>query len=409
MSTDVADAPSAQGIPDHVPAELVRDFDIFNFIEPTDDLYEAWHRIVNEDPPVFFTPHYGGFWVINRADLQDEAWPDFELFCSTEGIGIPPSPDNIPAFLPIEADPPYQKDLRRPLNMALSPKGVTALADRARALCRKLVEDVAPKGRCEFVGEFSLIMPMELFLHLVNLPSEDREPLLAIVAVALKEGDMEKRFAAQAEMNAYLDKWVRERVENPGDDLMSAVVNMEIDGRPLTHQERVGYMTTAMLGGLDTVGGLMAMSAWHLATHPEHRRTLIDHPEMIPDAVEEILRRHSIATIGRTATRDVTFGGAPIRKGDRIMLATMVHGMDDRRWGNALEVKLDRKPRDHRAFGVGTHRCPGANLARAELKIFIEEWLRVIPEFSIDPDREVLVTTGSVAGLTSLPLVWPTN
>ena len=399
----------AETIPEHVPQELVRDFDIFNFIEPKQDLHQAWHRIVADDPPVFFTPHYGGYWVINRADLLDQAFPDWELFTSAEGIGIPPSPPEIPAFLPIESDDPYHKQLRRPLNMALSPKGVSELSERARDLCVGLVEGVLPRGRCEFVSEFSLIMPMELFLRMVDLPSEDREYLLGIVHIALKEGDLEKRFAAQRQMNTYLDKWVNERVEKPGDDFLSTVVTLEIDGRPLTHAERIGYMTTVMLGGLDTVGGMMAMSAKYLAEHPAHRKELIANPEGIPDAVEEILRRHAISTVGRRTTRDVVFGEAPMRKGDRVMLATMVHGVDDRRWGNALEVKLDRRPRDHMSFGLGTHRCPGANLARAELRIFLEEWLKRIPEFQIDPEGEVLWDTGSVAGLRALPLVWPVS
>ena len=153
----------------------------------------------------------------------------------------------------------------------------------------------------------------------------------------------------------------------------------------------------------------MAMSAKYLAEHPAHRKQLIAKPEGIPDAVEEILRRHAISTVGRQATRDVVFGEAPMKQGDRVMLPTMVHGVDDRRWGDALEVKLDRRPRDHMSFGLGTHRCPGANLARAELRIFLEEWLKRIPEFQIDPEGEVLWDTGSVAGLSALPLVWPVS
>ena len=96
-----------------------------------------------------------------------------------------------------------------------------------------------------------------------------------------------------------------------------------------------------------------------------------------------------------------------MRKGDNVMLPTMIHGVDDRKWEDAMTVRLDRDTREHMAFGRGPHRCPGANLARAEIRIFMEEWLKRIPEFSIDPEDEVLFETGSVSGLKRLPLVWP--
>lgn len=395
-------------VPDHVPPELVRDVDIFNLIEPTQDYYEAWHKIVMQEPPVFFTPRYGGFWVVNRADLLDRVWPDAELFYSGDGIGIPPNPE-IPPNLPIEADDPYHKELRRPLNMALSPKAVGALSTRARELAIKLVADIAPKGRCEFIDEFSLKMPMELFLQIVNLPSSDREKLLTIAHDTLKHPELARRRQAAGEMVGYLESWVNKRVAEPGDDFMSAVVTMEVDGRPLTHAERIGYMSTVMLGGLDTVGGTMGLTAKYLATHPDARRELAANPAMIPGAIEEILRRHSIPTVSRCVRRDAELGGVQLRKGDRIMLPTIVHGVDDRRWGDAMAVHLDRKADSHMAFGRGTHRCPGANLARAEIRIFIEEWLKRIPDFSIDPEGEVLFESGSVAGLKQLPLVWPTT
>lgn len=396
-------------LPSHVPAELVRNFDIYSLIQPEEDVHQAWHKVSTDEPPVFFTSHYGGFWVINRAELLDKAWPDWELFSSAGGVGIPPVPPEIPPFLPIDADDPYHKALRRPLNLALSPKGVQALSIAARELAVELVEQLAPLGRCDFVKDFAFKMPMELFLRIVNLPSSDREYLLEHAHAGLRHPDVAARHAAMNAINAYLQSWVTKRVAEPGDDLMSAIVNLEIDGRPLTHAERVGYMATAMMGGLDTVGGMMSFSIRHLATNPEHRKHLIDHPEAIPDAIEEILRRYSIPTVGRQVTRDVEFGGVQMKAGDRVMLPTMLHGLDDRRWGDAQEVRLDRRPQDHMAFGNGTHRCPGANLARVEIRIFLEEWLKRIPEFSIDPDRTIVFGSGAVAGIEALPLVWPTN
>jgi len=407
MNAGLADA--AAEAPSHVPPPLVRDFDLFHFSAPTADLYDECSRISREEPAVFFTPHHGGYWVVNRADLLEQAYADWELFSSEKsvgGAGVPPSPAEIPAFLPVEIDGAMHSELRRPLNLALSPRRVQELSVTARALAVRLIEGLAPRGRCEFVNDFSLKMPMELFLRLVDLPLEDLDYLLKVNQDFLRHPDISRRHAAQGELTAYLDGWVRKRVAEPGHDLMSNIVHLQVEGRPLTHEERVGYMGTVLAGGLDTVGGAMAMSARHLATHPEHRRHLIDNPGAIPNAVDELLRRHSSPTFGRYVVRDVEFGGVSMKRGDRIMLPLMLHGMDERRWDKAREVQLGRSTRGHMAFAAGPHRCPGANLARVELAIFLEEWLKRIPDFAIDPEGQVLFEMGSVVGLKTLPLVW---
>jgi len=396
-------------IPAHIPPELVRDFDIFEFVRPDEDIHRAWHQQVASAPPIFFTAHWGGFWVINNASLLERAFSDPALFSSADGVEIPPMPPGIPPMLPIDSDDPFHMELRRPLNVALAPKSVNDLSIRARELAIELIEHLLPQGRCDFVKDFSLKMPMELFLRIVDLPSSDREYLLGLAHTALKDSKKENRWAAMTELNGYLEKKLQARRENPGIDLMSKITQLQPKDHSLSRSEQIGYMTTLLLGGLDTVGGMMAMTARHLAEHPKDRRSLIDNPSAIPDAIEEIMRRYAISTIARRVTRDAEFGGVTLKRGDWVMLPTMVHGLDEKRWDNALEVRFDRRPTDHLSFGVGTHRCPGANLARAELRIFLEEWLKRIPEYSIDPERKVQSESGAVAGLSALPLIWPVD
>jgi len=210
------------------------------------------------------------------------------------------------------------------------------------------------------------------------------------------------------EMFGYLDGWVRKRTEAPGNDLMSKIVNIHIGDRPLTHDERLGYVAMVMFGGLDTVGGTMALIAYHLATHEDDRRRLVANPATIPRAIEEFLRRYSIPTVARSLTRDTEIRGVAMKAGDRVMLPTCLHGLDERRYKNSMTVDLDRCPNDHMAFGKGTHKCPGANLARVEIKIFLEEWLARIPDFTIASGANVRYLSGGVAGIKNLPLVWPT-
>ncbi|HEY6869374.1 MAG TPA: cytochrome P450, partial [Novosphingobium sp.] len=134
---------------------------------------------------------------------------------------------------------------------------------------------------------------------------------------------------------------------------------------------------------------------------------LRDNPDAIPAAIEEILRRHALSTVARCVNGDTEFGGVSLRDGDRVMLPTMLHGLDEARWDDPLAVKFDRNARDHLTFGNGTHRCPGAMLARAELRIFLEEWLKRIPDFSLAEGSVLSFENGVVTGLKALPLVWP--
>jgi cytochrome P450 len=393
-------------IPAHVPAHLVRDFDLYGFEGASANVSLAWKAVQDNNPPIFFTPRYGGYWVFTRAERLEAAWPDWELYSSADSVAIPPIPKENPPLLPIDADDPFHKFLRKPLNIALSPKAVNALQPMARALAIELIEQLIPRGECDFVNEFSLIMPMEIFLRLVNLPSEDRPYLIGLVHQVTKTANAQ---AAMSEMYAYLDSWVRKRGENPGDDLLSQIVNLDAGGRPLTHHERVGYASQVMFGGLDTVGGMMAMAMKHLAEHPADRQRLVENPTDIPMAIEEFLRRYAIPKVGRHLTRDVVIDGVEMKKGDGVMLVTVLHGLDERRWPDPLDVRIDRCPRDHMAFGVGTHRCPGANLARAELRIVLEEWLKRIPDFAIADGADVVYIAGAVDGLQSLPITWPVS
>jgi cytochrome P450 len=213
---------------------------------------------------------------------------------------------------------------------------------------------------------------------------------------------------ALQEVFGYLEKWIALRRAQPGSDFISRVVQVQVDGRPITHQEVLSECALALFGGLDTVAGTMAFIARFLATHPERRQELVANPGLIPQAIEELLRRHSIPTVSRVLTRDVTLDDVTMKAGDSVQLTTIFHGLDERAWPDPLTVNFQRRTTDHMAFGKGVHKCPGANLARSEIRVFLEEWLRRIPEFSIAPGEHAVTATGAVAGVLRLPLVWPT-
>ncbi len=399
---------SVATVPPHVPPELVRDVDLFNIPGASEDVHLAWKRVQDSCPDLYFTPRYGGYWVLNRAELMNQIWPDHERFSSYRAIGIPHVAD-MPQQLPIEADPPVHQFYRHPINIAVSPKAIQGYTVLARELAVELIEGFKAKGECEFVREFSQMLPITIFLKMVNLPIADRPWLLERAEVMVRSPDIPKRMQAYTEIIGYLDGWVRKRTAEPGDDLISKILAIRVGDRPITHEEALSECALVLFGGLDTVAGTMGFFARFLAMNPEHRRQLIDEPALIPQAVEELLRRHSIPSIGRVLTQDVEVAGVHMKAGDRVQITVCMHGLDERAWPDSLKVDFKRDVRGHMAFGGGVHRCPGANLARAELRVFLEEWLKRIPEFSLKPGDPPVTASGSVAGVMHLPLVWPVS
>lgn len=393
-------------IPEHVPRELVRDVDIYNLPGASDSVHLAWKKVQDENPDIFYTPRYGGHWVLARAELIGKAFPDYELYSSADSIGIPMMPKSAPPMLPIASDPPDHKVFRHPINMALSPKAVHGYAEDARALAIELIEGLKARGGCEFMTDFAAWLPMTIFLRMVDLPLADRERLMKLTEHIVRGETVQEKMLYGMEVFEYLDGWIRKRRANPGKDLISQIVNLKVGDRTLTHNEALGECAQVLFGGLDTVAGTMGFIARHLADHPEHRRELAADPAKIPHAIEELVRRHSIPNLARKLTRDVEIQGVKMKKGEQAMIPICLHGLDERAWAEPLKVDFARKIPEHFAFGKGVHKCPGANLARVEIKIFLEEWLKRIPEFSVKPGTKPVNLPGQVMGLKDLHLVW---
>lgn len=400
---------TASDIPAHIPPELVRDVDIYNLPGSAEDVHRAWKAVQDSAPDVFYTPRYGGYWVLTRQELLAQVFPDHERFSSHKAIGIPPLAAEIPPQIPIEIDPPQHRYFRAPVNLALSPKKIQEYGEDARRLAAELIEGFRTKGGCEFVSDFAGHLPMDIFLTMVDLPREDRAYLVAQTEKMTRGGSETDRNRTVQEIFGYLDGWIRKRREQPGEDLISQIIQVKVGDRPISHEEILSECALVLFGGLDTVASTMGFIARFLAENPEHRRELAARPELIPQAIEELIRRFSIPTIGRVLTRDLELGGVVMKAGDRVMLNVCFAGLDERAWPEPLKVDFRRQAQEHLGFGRGHHKCPGANLARRELKIFLEEWLRRIPEFSIKPGEQAVTMSGNVSGMKYLPLVWPVH
>ncbi len=392
-------------IPDHVPADLVRHIDVFNIQSIDPDVHQGWKKVQAENPPVFFTPANGGHWIMTSGDLIERLFHEPELFQSRDAY-IPPSAPGVPETLPINADGADHRAYRSFITPFLVAKKLSGAITRARALAIELIEDIQPRGECDFAKDFAQHLPIQIFLDMVDLPLTDRPRLLEFAEV-VRLGEGPERDAAAGEMLGYLSEWIARRTAEPGDDMISAIIKGTINGRPMTFEEILGECMVVLLGGLDTVASMMGFIANFLALNPEARRRLIEEPKLIAGSIDELMRRFSVAAPSRKVAQTTEIGGVVLKAGDIIYLGSIFHALDEAKWDDPLTVDLDRQAKNIQTFGgTGPHRCPGAALARSEIMIFLEEWLKRIPDFSIKPGARAITASGSVNGVLSLPLTW---
>ncbi|HEY2927982.1 cytochrome P450 [Piscinibacter sp.] len=398
--------PLTDTIPPHVPAALVVDFDIYNVAVEDGDYHAALKRLHDPGvPDIFWTPRNGGHWVATRGEDIYHIFKDSEHFSSRQLV-VPRHRNPAVPLPPIMLDPPEQAKYRSLFAPALSPKAVAPLGVGARALAIELIEGFYAKGECEFVGEFAQHLPIGIFMKMVDVPTSDRDQLLHWADQQVRPTSEHEREQSFHSLFAYAAQKVAERQAHPGDDLISQLTRAQVDGAPITAEALAPMIFLLLVGGLDTVASAMGFAARFLATSPAHRRELIDHPERIPGAVEELLRRFPVVNQGRLVVSDMDYKGVALRAGDQIILPTSLHGLDERKFEDPLRVDFSRPTPIHSTFGNGAHRCPGSLLARTELKIFLEEWLKRIPDFRIKPGTTPEVRAGVNATIFSLQLVW---
>jgi len=396
---------AAQSIPGHVPPEKVFHYDIFERQHNEGD-FHSWFASLHDKscPDMFWTTANEGHWVVTRGDLFQDVLTQPDIFSSEVGI-VPKSRQTQTPPFPISLDPPEHTKYRAVLTGTFSPKAVIPLGEKARHLTNELLDGFYHRGHCEFMTEVSRKLPIAIFMEMVGLPQEDTAKLLAYVDEMIRPTNVDSNEAGEA-LSAYAYKTVLERMANPGDDLLSDLTRAEVDGEKLTTEQLTGMTILLLLGGLDTVAAVLGFTMNYLARNADIRRRLAENPEQISAATEELLRRFPVSTLGRIVTRDVEFHGLQLKKGEMVMTPTMAHSLDDRVFQNPTRVDLDRKPGFHGTFGAGAHRCLGSMLARVELRAFLEEWLRRVPNFRVKANADLMVDTGMVVALHSLPLEW---
>ncbi len=400
-----------------VPEHLRVDFDLFDpkLTSPVDIFQAEVARLAAIGPVVFSTAH-GGHWVVTGYDEIKTVERDPELFSSWP-TNIMPHGDE--KTLPLELDPPEHTAYRQALQPLFNPNRMKALETIIRDTTNELIDGFAARGTTEFVAEFAHELPARVFLGLMGLPLSDA-PLFAEATDTFVRGKPElgeeesgkAMEEALFRMLGYFANVIEERknAAEPGTDVTSLIIRTPVDingeTRNFTDAELCNMFFLLLIAGLHTVQGSLAWAMLYLSGNPDQRQKLVDNPDLIPSAVEEILRIEGAVSPGRRATRDTVLAGVPIKAGDQLLLSLAAANRDERQFSDPEAFDIERSPNRHIAFGSGPHRCLGSHLARVELVVALEEIHRRIPDYRLDPADPPVWHPSQVRGVIRMPIVF---
>ena len=395
------------------------DYDIFDpayFTDPGPIWAELRQRC-----PVAHSERWGGSWLPTRYEDVAEMARMVPALSSQEFIVVPPVPlvdpetgevlRARPYAPPISSDPPFHAVARRLLLQAFSPQSVARFEPYTRELAHRLIDEFADKGQCDAAVQFSQQIPPKVIAHLMGLDETMGDTFIEWVRGVLEIGaqDPEVRVATGLKMLAFWTQEIGRRRAQPTGDFISWLLEQDLDGQPVDDLHATSTCNLLLVAGIDTTWSSIGAAIWHLATHPDDRQRLVKEPELMPTAVEELLRVYSPVTMGRLATEDVTVNGVTIPAGSRVLMNFPAANRDPEVFPEPDTVVIDRAHNRHVAFGIGIHRCAGSNLARMEMQVALSVFLERIPEFELDDSSPVTWCGGQVRGPRSVPLLFTTS
>jgi cytochrome P450 len=388
------------------------DFDVLS-PEYVADPFSIWDGL-RQVCPVAHSDRRGSTWLPTTYDDVVDLAHDIEHFSSLQISVIPfdGKPRDAPVLQyglpPISADPPLHTWTRRLLLPWFSHRRVEGYEPMTRALCAELVDSFVGGGAVDAASDYAQQIPVRVVATILGVPSSLSDTFTGWVRDILEfADDPERRQRGGTGLIDFFVSEVARRKTEPGDDLLSDLLHSQIDGKPVEESVVLGAAALVLIAGVDTTWSAIGSSLWHLATHPDDRRRLASDPDAMPLAIEELLRAYSPVTMARVVTEDIEFGGCPMKAGDKVLLNFPAANRDPAAFEDAGRVILDRQLNRHVAFGSGIHRCAGSNLARMELRVALEEWLKRIPEFRMADGAEITWAGGQIRGPRRIPVVFP--
>lgn len=412
---DLAPTKHRSDVPNHVPSHLVYDVDMYALDGIDEGFHEAWRKLQDDNvPEIIYTPLTGGHFIATRGEIISEIYRTPELF-SSEIIFLPKEAGKKYAMVPTKMDPPEHTPYRKVLDKGLNLAQIRKTEDAIRKVAADLIDGFVADGKCDFAQQYASLFPVQVFMALCDLPVEDAAKLAPLAEAMTRPPGKTPQEQADALDRAnkgffdYAAPIIEARRGGDGDDLISVMVNSTIDGEPMPEENVLGLVSLLLLGGLDTVVNLLSFMMRYLGQHPEKVAELRSDPLKLQRGVEEMFRRFPVVSDARMVARDTIYRGVEFKQGDMILMPTALHGLDESENENAWELNLDRRAPKHSTFGQGPHRCAGMHLARLEVTVTLQEWLKRIPEFRLSPDAKTTYHPGIIAAVVGVPLEWETR
>ncbi len=369
---------------------------------------DIWNEI-RQITEVASTERYGrAFMPVSMAAVSQVAH-DTEHYSSIFVSVARPDAPRRPAP-PITSDPPDHHGHRRLLLPSFSPKKIAPMEDDLRQFCRRLIDELDGETTADAAEQYTQHIPVHGICQLLGVPETDADMFRDWIFrnFQLAPRDNAVRLQLQEEMGAYHEMMLNKRLAEPQDDLLTLIAHAEIDGVPVDIELKKGYVGLMIIAGIDTTWSAIASGLWHLGQHPDERAALVAVPNddmLWTTATEEVLRYYAPVTMGRKVIADTEVAGCPVHAGDQTLLTFPAANHDPEAFENAHEFQLDRAKNRHVAFGLGIHRCIGSNLARLELTVALQEWLRAFPDYELDTSKQTTWANGQVRGPRKLPVL----
>jgi cytochrome P450 len=356
-------------------------------------------------------PSGPGVLLARKAEIMD-ALRHPEVFSSNmDAVDL----KNKRPLIPLQYDPPDHKKFRKLLDPIFAPRKMAAMDDEVSSLVNHLIDGFIEDGQVDFAQRFSIPFPSQVFLTLLGLPLDELDTFLTMKDGIIRPDHVTGKLYGSREAQDYQQKIadsvydyfemvLDEREKERRDDMLSHFLDSEVEGDRLTREDILDICFLFLIAGLDTVTATLDCMFSFLAQHPEHRRQLVEDPDLIPNAIEELLRWETpVMGIARVAVTDTELNGCPINAGDQVMVMIGAANLDEAEFPDGHEVRFDREVNPHIAFGGGIHRCLGSHLARLELRVALREWHRRIPDYEVEPGHTLVYTPG-IRSIDNFPM-----
>jgi len=375
------------------------------------DPYPIWDDL-RQRCPVAHTERFGGGWFPSTHAGVSAVAKDTENFTSRTVVinNGRPGEEALPAPIgvapPITSDPPFHQIARRVILPAFAPGPINALEPQMRALCNRLLDNLAGHEVVNGGSEYAQFIPTAVIRQMLGFPEEDEELFREFVHIVIGGVNLpeEERIEQFMPIEEYLVRQIEEHQANPRDDLTTYLLNVEVEGEKLALEHVFGTIILVLIAGIDTTWSAIGASLWHLAQNPEDLARLVSEPDLMPIALEEFLRFYAPVTMARLVKHDMDYLGCPMKEYDWLMLGFPAANRDPAAFKDADRFIIDRMENRHLAFGLGIHRCVGSNLARLELRVALEEFIARYPRFELADPSAVTWAPGMIRGPRNLPL-----